>query len=361
MHDRRNRDQVLLTALECAEQVGVSIRALRLYEQYGLISPRRTSKQWRLYGSAEIVRLNEILALKTLGLSLRDIAKLLEGQVADLGQTLSLQREALVNSKDRAIRGLQVIESLQSKIRSGRTPSIDDLTNLARETHMTETSKDTAAWRRYEQMRPRDEVPINADLLDTFSGAYETADGTLSIVTNHDGQLAYRIVGQSDIDIFPEGETEFFMKVLPVQIKFCRDHDGRVDGLVHHQNGFEDHAQKVALDPVLRIEAEIQQRIRDQKSMPGSEDILRRLIEEHTRGEPALDGMAPALAALAIEQKDFIQSELEKAGPLKALSFKGVQQGLDIYEVEFENAKMEWGFAVTHRGKVSHLYSRPAL
>lgn len=76
MHDRRNRGQVLLTALECAEQVGVSIRALRLYEQYGLISPRRTSKQWRLYGSTEIVRLNEILALKTLGLSLRDIAKL---------------------------------------------------------------------------------------------------------------------------------------------------------------------------------------------------------------------------------------------------------------------------------------------
>lgn len=254
-----------------------------------------------------------------------------------------------------------MIESLQSKIRSGGTPSIDDLTNLARETHMTETSKDTAAWRRYEQMRPREEVPINADLLDTFSGAYATADGTLSIVTNHGGQLAYRIVGQSDIDIFPEAETEFFMKVLPVQIKFCRDHDGRIDGLVHHQNGFEDHARKVAVDPILRIEVEIQQRIRDQKSMPGSEDILRRLIEEHARGEPDLDGMAPALAALAIEQKDFIQSELEKAGSLKALSFKGVQQGLDIYEVGFENAKIEWGFAVTYRGKVSHLYLRPAL
>lgn len=84
------------------------------------------------------------------------------------------------------------------------------------------------------------------------------------------------------------GRNRIFMKVLPVQIKFCRDHDGRIDGLVHHQNGFEDHARKVAVDPILRIEVEIQQRIRDQKSMPGSEDILRRLIEEHARGNPTL-------------------------------------------------------------------------
>jgi DNA-binding transcriptional MerR regulator len=361
MHGRRDQEQILLTASECAEQIGISIRALRLYEQYGLISPRRTSKQWRLYGSSEIVRLNEILALKILGLSLRDIAKLLKGQAADLEQTLSLQRDTLANTQERATRGLQVIENLQSKIRSGATPSIDDLTNLARETHMTEPSQDTAAWRRYEQMRPRTEVPINAGLLNDYSGAYETADGTISIVTNHGGQLAYRIVGQSDIDIFPEGAAEFFMKVLPVQIKFCRDQDGRVDGLVHHQNGFEDHATKVALDPILNVEAHVQQRIRDQKPMAESENILRRLIEEHAQGEPNLDDMAPALAALAVEQKEFIQKDLEKAGALKSLSFKGVQQGLDIYDVEFENTKMEWGFAVTHRGKISHLYLRPAL
>ncbi len=70
-------DEVLITALECAERIGITVRALRLYEQHGLISPRRTSKQWRLYGRNEITRLNEILALKTLGLSLRDIEKLL--------------------------------------------------------------------------------------------------------------------------------------------------------------------------------------------------------------------------------------------------------------------------------------------
>ncbi|WP_337268645.1 MerR family transcriptional regulator [Oryzifoliimicrobium ureilyticus] len=257
MRERGKQDEVLLTAQECAERIGISIRSLRLYEQYGLIAPRRTSKQWRLYGGAEIVRLNEILALKILGLSLRDIAKLLNGQSADLEQILSLQSEALANSRDRAVRGLQVIENLQAKMRSGVTPTVDDLTHLARETHMSEPSRDSAAWRRYEQMRPRTEVSIAAHLLNDYAGAYEMADGTLSIVTNHGGQLAYRIVGQSDIDIFPEGEAAFFMKALPVQITFRRDAQGKVTSLVHHQNGFEDHAAKTAIEPILAIEAEV--------------------------------------------------------------------------------------------------------
>ncbi|WP_337268644.1 hypothetical protein [Oryzifoliimicrobium ureilyticus] len=85
------------------------------------------------------------------------------------------------------------------------------------------------------------------------------------------------------------------------------------------------------------------------------------MIEEHARGEPDLDGMSPALAAAAIEQKDAICRELQAAGALKHLTFKGVQNGLDIYEVAFEHAKLEWGFAFTHRGKMSHLYFRPVL
>ncbi|OWW04845.1 hypothetical protein ATY81_02400 [Rhizobium sp. R72] len=88
MHGRAQED-VLLTAQECASRIGLSIRALRLYEQQGLISPRRTSKQWRLYGSTEIARLNEILVLKSLGLTLRDISKLLRGHPTDLVQTLT--------------------------------------------------------------------------------------------------------------------------------------------------------------------------------------------------------------------------------------------------------------------------------
>ncbi|UDL88992.1 MerR family transcriptional regulator [Mesorhizobium sp. PAMC28654] len=359
MHGRAQEDE-FLTALECSERIGISIRALRLYEQHGLISPRRTFKQWRLYGSNEIARLSEIMALKSLGLSLRDISKLLRGHHADLARILALQRDALADARKRAERGLQVIEALQSKIRSGATASIDDLTNLAKETNMAEPLKDTVAWRRYEQMRPRTEIAAKTRLYDDYAGAYGTDDGTFFIVSRRDSQLFYRVVGQPDIEIFPEGDAEFFMKMLPVQVTFQRE-DGQVRGLIHHQNGFEDHAGKMDPEPVRLIDDELQRRIREHTPVPDSEAILRRVIEEHMRGEPDLDGMVPALAEAALEQKDFIRSELDQAGELKALSFKGVSQGLDVYDVQFANAKMEWGFSLTRRGKIAALYLRPAL
>ena len=355
------QEEVFLTALECSERIGISIRALRLYEQHGLISPRRTFKQWRLYGSNEIARLNEILALKSLGLGLRDISKLLRGHHADLTQILALQRDALADARKRAERGLQVIEALQSKIRSGATASIDDLTNLAKETNMAEPLRDTVAWRRYEQMRPRTEIAADPRLYDDYAGGYESEDGTFFIVSHRDGQLFYRAVGQPDIEIFPEGDAAFFMKLLPVQVTFQRDRDGQVRGLIHHQNGFEDHAVKMDLERVRRIDDELQQRIRDHTPVPDSESILRRVIEEHMRGEPDFDGMVPALAAAAAEQEGFIRSELDRAGELKTLSFKGVSYGLDVYDVQFANAKMEWGFSLTRRGKIAALYLRPAL
>ncbi|MCA1444597.1 MerR family transcriptional regulator [Ensifer sp. IC4062] len=46
-----------LTAAECGERLGLTVR--RLYENRGLISPRRTGKNWRLYGAEEFARLNE--------------------------------------------------------------------------------------------------------------------------------------------------------------------------------------------------------------------------------------------------------------------------------------------------------------
>ena len=354
-------DEILLTALECAERIGLSVRTLRLYEQHGLISPRRTAKQWRLYGGSEITRLNEIMALKTLGLSLRDIARLLKGQTTDLAKTLSLQRDALAEARSRAARGLQVIATLQAKIDGGTAPSVDDLIQLARETKMTDATHDTAAWRRYEQMRPRTEIALDPARFDDYAGAYETEDGTLSVVSRKDGQFLYRIVGQTDLPIFPESDSAFFMKVLPVQIKFERDTTGAVVRLTHHQNGFEDSARRVDLAEVLTIEGKVQKRIRDQKPSAESEATLRTVIDQLQRGAPDLEGMAPALASLVSEQMETAENDLAAAGDLKSLSFKGVADGLDIYDAQFANAKMEGGLALTHRGKISHLYLRPSL
>ncbi|KQV32469.1 hypothetical protein ASC97_02475 [Rhizobium sp. Root1203] len=360
--DGRARDEVLLTPLECASRIGLTIRALRLYEQQGLISPRRTAKQWRLHGRDEIARLNEILALKSLGLSLREISKLLRGHSTDLEQTLALQREALADTKSRAERGLRVIEALRAKIRNGAVASIDDLMRLAKETKMTDPAKDTVAWRRYEQMRPRTEVAINKALYDDYVGAYEFVNGPLAVVSQRDGQLLYRIIGQSDLEIYPESETEFFMKILPVQLTFIRDEDGAVRSLIHHQNGSESRVVRTDFDYVRASEQELHRRIKEKTPQAESEAALLRVLGELVRRQPNLDRMSEGLSVLVEEQKDFVQAELEKAGALTSLSFKGVsQEGHDIYEAEFERTTMEWGLFLTPRGNIEALYFRSVL
>jgi MerR-like DNA binding protein len=65
--DQSAADEIRLTASECARRMGLSVRTVRVYERHGLIKPKRTGKDWRLYGANEMTRLNEVLASRPLG------------------------------------------------------------------------------------------------------------------------------------------------------------------------------------------------------------------------------------------------------------------------------------------------------
>src|ERR1700722_16059158 len=81
-----------LTAAECALRTGLTVRALRVYENYGLITPGRSAAGWRRYGAEELLKLNEIGLLKVLGLSLTQIRDVtLRATPPSLGQLLERQ------------------------------------------------------------------------------------------------------------------------------------------------------------------------------------------------------------------------------------------------------------------------------
>jgi DNA-binding transcriptional MerR regulator len=63
----------LLSAADCASRTGLTVRALRVYEEFGLVAPRRSAGGWRQYGPHDLVKLNTIALLKTAGLSLSQI------------------------------------------------------------------------------------------------------------------------------------------------------------------------------------------------------------------------------------------------------------------------------------------------
>jgi DNA-binding transcriptional MerR regulator len=130
-----------LSPAETAKRFGVSIKALRLYEQHGLLQPVRTSNgstgaAWRVYGPGQLARLHQILALKRLGLSLGQIGELLVRGDA-LAPILAVQERALVKDGERIARALTLLRKAQAKLASGAALSIDDLATLTQETVMT--------------------------------------------------------------------------------------------------------------------------------------------------------------------------------------------------------------------------------
>jgi DNA-binding transcriptional MerR regulator len=123
---------------ETARRLKVSTKALRLYETLGLVSPLRTSTGWRTYGPDQMVRLHQVLAMKSLGVPLKRAHELLGGQLADLDAVLQLQEAAFRGCMADDARRLELVLAVRRRLASGETLSVDDLIHLTRETVMTD-------------------------------------------------------------------------------------------------------------------------------------------------------------------------------------------------------------------------------
>lgn len=131
-----------LSPAETAGKLGVTVRALRLYERRGLVAPVRTRAGWRAFGPDQIARLHQVLALKRLGLPLARIGELLGGRLASLDAVLAMQEQALLTRHVEAERALRSVRSARARLARGEALSVDDLTHLTQETTMTQTMTD---------------------------------------------------------------------------------------------------------------------------------------------------------------------------------------------------------------------------
>ncbi len=123
-------------AAECARRTGLTVRALRIYERHRLIDPRRTGKGWRRYGPRELRRLNVIVTLKALGMTLAQIRTLLAARAPPLARVLQLQLQACSARRDAAIRAVGLVRSALATIESGKQLSLEDLCSLTRSMDM---------------------------------------------------------------------------------------------------------------------------------------------------------------------------------------------------------------------------------
>lgn len=85
-----------ITVKVLAKLSGVSVRTLHYYDEIGLLKPERTSSDYRVYGADHVLRLQQILIQKSLGLSLASIKAALDDPNFDQLSELHSQRQVLL-------------------------------------------------------------------------------------------------------------------------------------------------------------------------------------------------------------------------------------------------------------------------
>ena len=107
------------TPAQASAALGVSAKALRLYEQHGLLTPDRTRTGWRAYDAGAMARAAEIVALRSLGLSLAQVARVLDGKPRDLDMGLAVHEARLSEQSQRTAQALERVRSLRADLAQG--------------------------------------------------------------------------------------------------------------------------------------------------------------------------------------------------------------------------------------------------
>src|ERR1700677_1029223 len=108
---------------QASAALGVSAKVLRLYEQHGLLAPDRTRIGWRAYDASAMARAADIVALRGLGLSLVQVARVLDGNSRDLDAGLSAHEVRLSEQAQQIAAALERVRLLRVDLTWGRLPA----------------------------------------------------------------------------------------------------------------------------------------------------------------------------------------------------------------------------------------------
>ena len=93
---------------EFADMAGVTVRTLQYYDRIGVLEPSdKTDAQHRLYARHDLLKLQQIMTLKQLGFTLKEIKQMIHHPDYDLRSALDAQKQAI----DAQIEQLQQVSS----------------------------------------------------------------------------------------------------------------------------------------------------------------------------------------------------------------------------------------------------------
>jgi serine-type D-Ala-D-Ala carboxypeptidase/endopeptidase len=107
------------------------------------------------------------------------------------------------------------------------------------------------------------EITVDPKIFDRYVGRYQFAPAILLTVTRDGGHLFAQLTGQQALEVFPESEKEYFLKVVDAQLTFETDSQGKATAVVLHQLGRDQRASRIEGEPVAPKEISIDPKVFD--------------------------------------------------------------------------------------------------
>jgi DNA-binding transcriptional MerR regulator len=197
----------------------VSKRLLQYYDEIGLLKPARIDPEtgYRYYSARQLPHLNRILALKDLGLSLDQIAEMMQANVSDeaIHGMLLMQKAQLEQTLREDLQRLRQIEArLEQNQRSDAVPdvvvaSIPAQLFLSVRAVVPSPQELLQLVQQVQQVVP---ARLDARILGSFAGIVHTDSFT---ITNNDVEMGYLLKQPIETPIVLSEEYVLRMRTLP--------------------------------------------------------------------------------------------------------------------------------------------------
>lgn len=139
---------------EFAQLAGVTVRALHHYDRLGLLRPRRTNAGYRLYSLPDLERLEQIVALKFLGIPLKQIHTLLDRKGLTLPDALRWQRRVLEDKRRLLDRAIRAIREAEDRPDTAVLRKIIEVIEMQNSVDWMKKYYSDEAWAKIEQRKP---------------------------------------------------------------------------------------------------------------------------------------------------------------------------------------------------------------
>jgi DNA-binding transcriptional MerR regulator len=241
------------TVQKLGQIAGISTRTLRYYDEFGILKPARiNSSGYRIYGQAEVDRLQQILFYRELGVSLESIKDIVTAPAFDGAQALRDHRQKLLEKREQldllimnvdrtiALTEGRINMSDKEKFEGFKQKLVDDNEKKygkeVREKYGEDTvNKSNAKVKNMSQEQYDEVTKLANELTETLQAAFQTGDPAgelaqraadlhrqwLSFYWDSYTKEAHAGVAQMYVD--DERFTAYYDKVQPGTAVFLRD------------------------------------------------------------------------------------------------------------------------------------------